>query len=403
MAINIKKYVDISSRFPTADVAGRSFGGLVFTNKAALPQSADMQEAYDVYEGGGVAYLGLDEVGELFGLDSDEYKFATGYYGYLSPSGWFASRLAFAKVAEGETPVAAFTRVNELTNLFGSFTFLSLAGGGDSDASGDADIEALREVAAYNSGLDTKYLFVVNRVRGDMSKSDVIAEAEKFKAAKGTVFLSGATSVSSYMPMAILGSTDYATGQVVNFMFKQFAGEDPTVFDDSTFTDFNAANVNYYGRTQSNGQTLDFYQRGLNTDGQDTAVYCNEMWFKSECETRLMQYLVSNERIPADAIGVATVELLVTEACYGAVRNGTFMTKANPTAASVLGLRQIVALIGGTPDIVDTILINIANSGYDVWGMLDTNADGEPIIHYYVFYGTADSIKFIKGDDILIK
>lgn len=403
MAINIKKYVDISSRFPTADVAARSFGGLVFTNKAALPQSADMQEAYDVYEGGGVAYLGLNEVGALFGLDSDEYKFATGYYGYLSPSGRFASRLAFAKVAEGETPVAAFSRVNELTNLFGSFTFLSLAGGGDSDASGDADIEALREVAAYNSGLDTKYLFVVNRVRGDMSKSDVIAEAEKFKAAKGTVFLSGATSVSSYMPMAILGSTDYATGQVVNFMFKQFAGEAPTVFDDSTFTDFNAANVNYYGRTQSNGQTLDFYQRGLNTDGQDTAVYCNEMWFKSECETRLMQYLVSNERIPADAIGVATVELLVTEACYSAVRNGTFMTKANPTAASVLGLRQIVALIGGTPDIVDTILINIANSGYDVWGMLDTNADGEPIIHYYVFYGTADSIKFIKGDDILIK
>lgn len=403
MAINIKKYVDISSRFPTADVAGRSFGGLVFTNKAALPQSADMQEAYDVYEGGGVAYLGLNEVGALFGLDSDEYKFATGYYGYLSPSGRFASRLAFAKVAEGETPVAAFTRVNELTNLFGSFTFLSLAGGGDSDASGDADIEALREVAAYNSGLDTKYLFVVNRVRGDMSKADVIAEAEKFKAAKGTVFLSGATSVSSYMPMAILGSTDYATGQVVNFMFKQFAGEDPTVFDDSTFTDFNAANVNYYGRTQSNGQTLDFYQRGLNSDGQDTAVYCNEMWFKSECETRLMQYLVSNERIPADAVGVAIVELLVTEVCYDAVRNGTFMTKDNPTAASVLGLRQLVALVGGTPDIVDTILINIAKSGYDVWGMLDTNAEGEPIIHYYVFYGTADSIKFIKGDDILIK
>lgn len=412
MAINIKNYVDISTTFPSADAAGRSFGGLVFTTTAALPQPEDdiLQEAYEAYEGGGVTYLTLGEVKSLFGSDSDEYKFAVGYYGYISPSGRFASRLAYSKVMEGEKPIEAFDRVNALTNLFGSFTFLSLAGGGGSSTVvTDTDIEQLREVAAYNSGLDAKYLFVVNRVRGKLSAKEVTDECALFAGVRGTVYVSGATAISAYMPMAIFGSTDYATGSVVNYMFKQFGTESPTVMDDSTYTKFNQAYVNFYGRTQTNGQTLDFYQRGFNTDGTDTAVYCNEVWFKSQCETSLMNLLVSRERVPADQTGVALVSLRVTECCSDALQNGMFMAK-DASAEDMRTIREIIARSDGDVAIVDDIDTSISVNGYYVYAYLDkiTNAEklgrnAEYVIIYYVFYGTADSIRYIKGNNVLIK
>ena len=489
MAINIKNYVDISTTFPSANVAGRSFGGLVFTGKDTKPGvelasiktsqgakqvKSDLYDAWEIYNKGGVVFLTLDEVGRMFGkggdIDeqgkatepSDEYKFAQNYYGYISPSGRFASRLAFAKVCpiyangdiagdvileteiidEGgrkievvtrceytteretpqggtesptgyETPNAAFVRVNMATNLFGSFTFLSLPSGSESstseDVTTDIDLQQLKDVALTNQGLDTKYLFVVNRMRGESLASDVVTESEELSQVKGTVYLSGATDVSAYMPMAILGSTDYANGQVVNFMFKQFATEEPTVYDDATYTAFNQANINFYGRTQTNGQTLDFYQRGFNIDGTDTAVYCNEMWFKAICETALIDLLVSRERLSADALGVDLVKLEVIDCCSDAIKNGMFMRKDLSTK-DVRNVREIVVHTGGDETDVGSIEADISSKGYSVYAYLtemqDANKLGketEKIIVYYVFYGTADSVRYIKGNDILLK
>lgn len=410
MAINIKNYVDISTTFPSANVAGRSFGGLVFTASVMLPQTeASMVEARNIFEGGGVCYLTLDEIGVLFGTTSDEYKFATGYYGYISPSGRFASRLAIAKVGAEETALEAFTRVNNLTNLFGSFTFLSLAGGGSpTAAANESDIEMLQSVAAMNSDLDAKYLFVVNRVRGESTKDEVSEECKAFKSSKGTVFVSGATDVSGYMPMAILGSTDYTNGQVVNFMFKQFAGEEPTVTDDVTYAQFAKDNVNFYGRTQTNGQTIDFYQRGFNTDGMDTAIYCNEMWFKAACETSIFTLIRSIERISADDVGVSFVRASVLGQCSNAVRNGTFMAKEVADAERVK-ITNLIQNEGLNVSLVDEVVSGVERNGYyvvayltDVQDDQKTGGRAEKAIVYYVFYGDADSIRYIKGNNVLI-
>lgn len=431
MAINIKNYVDISTTFPSANVTGRSFGGLVFTATTIDPElmlSDDLAEARNTFEGGGVTYLTFDEVKTLFGVNSDEYKFAEGYYDYISPSGRFASRLAYSKVLEGEDPIVSFKRVNEITNLFGSFTFLSLTGnGGASSSTADMpampgvwprggaeaniapDLKKLLEVAEFNATLDAKYLFVVNRVRGLSSSGIVAGECSIFENVAGTIFVSGATDVSAYMPMAILGSTDYSTGQVVNFMFKQFGNEEPTVMDDRTYSEFNQAYVNFYGRTQTNGQTLDFFQRGFNTDGTDTAVYCNEMWFKAVCETALMGLLVSRERLPADALGVDLVKLEVIDCCSDAIRNGMFMQK-EPAAKDIRSVREIVVGTGGAETDVGSIEADISTKGYSVYAYLTEleNTDklgpkAEKAIVYYVFYGTADSVRYIKGNDILLK
>jgi len=416
MAINIKEYVDISTTFPSNNTAERAFGGLAFTattTPAITDDNAVGYSAYTKLSANGVAYMTLDEVGAIYGVNSPEYRFAIGYYSYLSPSGRFASKLAFSTIQDGETPEQALKRVDETPDFsgFGSFTFLSLGGDGsssDSSADESSDIDALLNCANYNqTQLACKYLMVVNRKRGTLAAETVKEEAEKFSKIKGVCFVSGESEVSGYMPMAILGSTDYSDGQVVNFMFKIFSGETPTVSDDTTYQDFNKSFINFYGRTQLNGQTMDFYQRGFNTDGTDTAVFCNEMWFKSACETALVNMLVGRERLSADAQGVDAVKLEVIDCCAAAVRNGMFMQK-ELTGKDLRTIREIISASDGDSLDVDSIEADISSKGYSVYAYLgEDDHDGEwpqkeKCIVYYVFYGTADSVRFIKGTNVLL-
>lgn len=445
MAISINNFVDISTTFPTANVAGRSFGGLVFTTTEAVAPVGDTDLAKTAagFNAGTVYQLDLDEVGKLFyklkaeyrnvdaiknlseaqqhqlGYMTDEYALAYGYYKYISPSGRFASKLAFARVLPGETATEAFDRVRGETNMFGSFTFLSINETSDSSSEDDG-FGALRQVAEDNDKLDSRFLFVVTdawNFKGADSSVEQEASAvvrtasEEFPQYAGTCFVAGAQASSAYMPMAILASTDYRDGTVVNYMFKQFPTEQPTVVDDKTYTTFNNANVNFYGRTQTNGQTLDFFQRGFNTNSVDTAIFCNEMWFKSACETALMGVLLGTERLSADAFGVDTVRSTVLETCTGGVSNGMFMIK-EASAEDTRDIRSLVINLGGTSDDVENILAGVSTVGYSVYAYLALKEDddngklsknGEYIIRYMVFYGTADSIRHIKGDDILIK
>ena len=269
-------------------------------------------------------------------------------------------------------------------------------------------LDSLREVAAYNSSLDSKYLFVVNDKRGEQTPYDVAQKViDGFANVRGTCFVSGDSDVSAYMPMAILGATNFSTGQVSSFMFKQFATENPTVTDDATYKFFNNNFINFYGRTQSNGQTLDFYQRGFNTNGDDTSVYCNEVWFKSACENELVNLFIDRESLPANEDSVALVAIQVTNVCQSAVANGAFLRKDVSTEDAVK-IRQLLFEANGSDD-ADDIISNLAIYGYAVFAYLsfakaeNLSAGGEYIIHYYVFYGTGDSVRFIKGDDILIK
>lgn len=412
MAINSKNFVDISTTFPKAGATNRAFGGMVFTLSDALPQ--DDKSAYKSivadYDGGKDISLSLDDVIEVFGIDSKEYEFAAGYYSYTSPSGRFPSKLKYKKQNAGKSLLENFQELDNATNEFGSFTFLA-----PDDSSTDGYetnyIEQLKKVANYNDSLDTKYLFVVNQKArtGETDYTTAIANCKEFEKFSGVCFVYGATDVSAYMPMAILASTDYTNGQVVNFMFKMFSNEEPTVKDQLVYSAFNQGLVNFYGQTQTNGQTMEFFQRGFNTNGTDTASYCNEMWFKAECETSLLNLLLSNERLSADQNGVAEVKIAVADVCTVASRNGTFMQK-EASQADRKTVREIVNLSGGEELEVDGVIVDVGTKGYSIYAYLselkDENRlgkDSEKIIVYYVFYGTADSIRFIKGNDILLK
>lgn len=411
MAINSKNYVDISTSYPKTDATSRAFGGMVLTPATALAQGEDSPYATVVeqYNSGLDIALSLDDVIAVFGATAQEYSFAEGYYSYSSPTGRFPSRLKFKKVDTSKTLVENFKDLDKATNAFGSFTFLPPAD--ESTAFDSSYIEQLTSVAAYNSSLETKYLFVVNQKAqsGGTDYQSAITNCAKFKDFAGVCFVYGSTAVSAYMPMAVLASTDYNNGTVVNFMFKQFPLETPTVVDQTTYQSFNQGLVNFYGRTQTNGQTLDFFQRGFNTNGSDTAIYCNEMWFKAACETALLNTLISQEKFPANQSGVSMVKLTVADVCGAAQRNGSFMAK-KASKADGNSIREIVYLSGGENTFADSIMADVATKGYSVYAYLSEKSDNEKlgkttekIIVYYVFYGTADNVRYIKGNNILLK
>jgi hypothetical protein len=408
MAIGFKKYVDISTIFPRNDSLGRGFGGLIFTTSSAIDERSTASAAISEYVDKGFAYMTEMDVQLVFGKDSLEYKAAEKYYDYMSPSGRSASRIAFAKY-DGTDLVAALAKADQLPDIkgFGSVLFLDKglpSSAGESGEEMPADLTSLLGVVEYNATtLSNKYLIVVARQFDSSNLSVYKAEALALKDYTGACYVVGADVTSGVMPMAILGALDFQNGTTTNFMFKQFDKEVPVVSSSELYDTLSESFINFYGQTQTNGQTLAFFQRGFNTDGYDTALFCNEMWFKAACEVNLMNLLTSQERIPASAQGVDMVKLSVIEVCSDAVNNASFMPKVADREALKM-IRRIVEISGGDEAAVSSIAVDLETKGYSVYAYLAApKADStEMFIAYYVFYGTADSIRFIEGNNVLI-
>lgn len=73
------------------------------------------------------------------------------------------------------------------------------------------------------------------------------------------------TEYPEQIPMMIEAATDYlAVNSVQNYMFQtNFTGITPSVSTDALADVYDAASVNYYGSTQTAGQIISFYQRGI--------------------------------------------------------------------------------------------------------------------------------------------
>ena len=415
------------------------------------------------YNDGNLVAMDLQNIATIFGGASEsdpgsqEYQFAVRYYSYSSPSGQTPSTLKFVKmladnyspyrvnvgykqdayvfdetdskvyrvesaidaaenttdisaimgklvevdtptgiVKNYEAPDVALDRVDKNDNSFGSFVVL-----------GVFTEDQIKKVCGTNSGYGTRYLcsVAIANPYGTTPAATIVKTKKDVSGADGTagtVVVQGDSLLSAAMPMSIFAATDYDAGdEAPCHMFKQFANETPTVFDDTTYAALTKEYINFYGQTQSNGKKISFYQRGFNSDGTDTAIYCNEVWFKSRCITRLMDMFIGNERVPANSEGVAMVRYRVSEVCDKATSNGSFMPKT-PRGDEVLQIRNLVKANGGTTEEADEIVSGIENVGYGIFAFLDSQSNGEYFIHYYVFYGTADSVRFVKGDDVMV-
>jgi len=377
MAISQKHFIDItSSTSGTSNVSERILAGLVFT-KSTVKNGAT--EVTDV-----PVSMTLDEVITCFGATAAETVFATRYFAFSSANGNSPTSISFAHYGDdSETPLEAITRVNEATNNFGSFCFM--------ETLLTADITA---VATYNTGLNYKYLYVVQDRASSASAASALVTALGTTAKVFVVQCTTADTHEEYMPMAIFAATDYnGTNTATNFMYKQFDNAIVEVTTDSAASALDALNVNYYGQTQTNGKKLAFLQRGFNLDGTDASVYCNEIWLKSSIETLFFNMMTSLNKIPADENGAQIILTGITEVATQALTNGTIIIGKTLTST------QKSAITSYSGD--NTAWNSVQSSGY--WLNVVIKLDGTVYKAVYtLIYSKGDSIRKVTGSDILI-
>lgn len=399
MALPQDRYVKIiSTNAGDPAITTRDLGALLFTK--GTDDGAWIGE--DVFEVGKMVVThSLDQVAKYWSAGSREYKFAARYFGYVSPSATAPVTLSFTKWGTGtEDPVTAFNRINDATNNFGSFAF----------AESDITLAQVKAVAVANVGYNYRYLFSVSagtedketEPAGTDSLSEVSAKqlATFLGSMNGTCCTQGEESDESIaltaaaMPMAIFGATNYdGVNTATYFMFKQFDGEAATVEDTATADELDDLNCNYNGLVQVNGQRRAFYQRGRNLDGENTAVYCNEIWLKARISTDIMNLFLGTERIPANEDGELMLYGVISSAAAQGVQNGVI--ELGKTLTNVQKTK-IFQLTGDSE-----AWFTVQESGYTI--SVEIRQDGSEYKAYYkLIYSKGDAICYVEGSDILI-
>lgn len=448
MALPQDRYVKIiSTNAGDPAITNRDLGALLFTKGAD-----GWKESAGAFETGKMVVThSLDQVAKYWKSDSKEYKFAARYFGYVSPSATSPVTLSFTKWGEdSEKPVEAFNRVNDATNNFGSFAFAesditlaqvkdvamanvgynyrylySVSAGTEDKETEPAGTDSLSAVSAkqlaaflgeMNGTCCTQGETIKAPAAFDISKAykkgDRVSHTEtsttKYYTAKediaaGTWDASKWTEFTPFfdapltaaaMPMAIFGATNYdGVNTATYFMFKQFDGEAATVEDSATADELDNLNCNYNGLVQVNGQRRAFYQRGRNLDGENTAVYCNEIWLKARISTDIMNLFLGTERIPANEDGELMLYGVISSAAAQGIQNGVIERGKTLTNAQKTKIFQL------TGD--SEAWFTVQESGYTI-SVEIRQEGGEYKAYYKLIYSKGDAICYVEGSDILI-
>lgn len=306
----------------------------------------------------------------------------------VTPLGWGALAI-FSPGVEPVEPVQSFIDSVQMSDNFGSFAFIA--------GLSDSQIEA---VALQNDTYNVKFLYLVG--------FDVDTEA-------ATLFglLSGvsgaawtysplASEYPELLPAAILAATDYSRrNSVQNYMFQQ-AALTPSVQTDALANTMDANRANYYGRTQSAGQFIDFYQRGvmggLATDPVDMNTYANEIWLKDAAGAAIMTLLLALAKVSANVEGRSQLLTVLMGVVERATFNGTISIGKPLSTVQKLFISNLT----GDPDAWQQVL----TIGYWVDVVLTSEVlpDGrtEWKAEYTLVYSKDDVVRKVEGTHVLI-
>lgn len=379
MAIDFTQYVDITSGVGgAAAVAERDLIGRIFTTNAALSVG-------DVVE-----YTTLAEVLAVFNSASDEYKIASFYFGWISKNTTAPSKISFARWDDvGETITEVLTTSTATSNNFGSFAFIPTLTQAE-----------VTEAALWNHTQNNMFMYCAPVAAADAAT--LSAALIGYSGTALTLNDGTADEWPEIVPMTILAATNYTKrNSVQNYMFQQF-GLTPTVSDTTTATTYDGLRVNYYGSTQTAGQTLSFYQRGTlmggSTAATDMNTYANEIWLKAADGAAIGNLLLTMPKISANAGGRAQLINVIQSVIEVALRNGTISVGKTLTASQ----KVYIASITGD----DTAYTQIQSIGYwldcSIESYVTTDSRTEWKAVYTLLYAKDDVIRKVEGTHTLI-
>lgn len=306
-----------------------------------------------------------------------------------APLGWTSSNAVFSPGVVATPAVTALASLTSTNNDFGSFCFMT-------GALTDDDILA---VSTWNATNNVSFMF-----NARVTSANAAAVAASVIANPGTALTLAplTTQYPEMVPMMILAATDYTRrASVQNYMF-QIANLTPSVTSDTDANLYDGLRVNYYGATQTAGQPIYFYQRGLLTGGPtapvDMNVYANEMWLKDAAQTAILTLMLSLPRIPANIEGRAQVLAILQDCIDRALFNGVISVGKTLTVAQ----RLFVSQMSGDP----LAWHQVQSAGWWLDVVIEPYAGPggttEYRAVYTLIYAKDDTIRRVDGTHILI-
>lgn len=294
-----------------------------------------------------------------------------------------------------ETITEVLTASADASNDFGSFLFLTNL---------NLTLNEVVEAAEWNELQNVMFMFTVAVTTANVS---AWTNASTGVGAIGGVALTISDTAGEYpeqMPMMIEAATNYnAVNSVQNYMFQVFPGITPSVTTSAQADSFDAVSVNYYGSTQTAGQTISFYQRGLLqgasivTNIVDMNAYVNEIWLKDAAGVALLNLLVGLAKISANEQGRGQILAALQGVIDLALNNGTI------SVGKTLTSQQQAFITNETND--NKAWYQVQNSGYWIDCIIRPIAGVSPTQYeavYTLIYSKDDVIRKIAGIHSLI-
>jgi Protein of unknown function (DUF3383) len=309
--------------------------------------------------------------------------------------GWTTGGTINVKGQGPQTAAESIGASADISNNFGSFVFATPAVPMTND-----DIKAVAEWTDLQNNL---FLYSLSTPLSNLQTLFAL-----IKGYSGTAInILSTTQANDYIeqsPCEILAATDYdAPNSSQNYMFYQFPKRTITVSDDNTANTVDKSRGNYIGVTQSAGQQIAFYQRGILCGGSQAAVdmntFANEMWLKAAFTAAFFSLFVNVPEVPANPVGEAMLLGVMNPVITQAKINGVISAGKDINAVQ----QQYITQISGDPNAwrqVQTLgyWLNISFSSR-------TNPDNgltEWIAKYQFIYSKSDAIRAVIGSDVMI-
>ena len=232
-----------------------------------------------------------------------------------------------------------------------------------------------------------------------------------YVAIKRTITRFGYAYHTCYIPMVLLASTQYSKpNSTKTFMYQTFGSSAATETETNWFLrdpatvssmevarKFDNNNVNYIGETQQAGKIIRFYQDGFNTDGLDTACYCNEIWLKDAILCEILNAFVVNEKVPANTVGESIIRMRIMSVVDQGISNGTILVKKTLTTSQMEYIDRVTGEEGAWESVV--------NNGYYLSITLTGRNSDKSTAYtasYLFLYSKGDAIRKVEGSNILI-
>ncbi|WVW37742.1 tail sheath protein [Aeromonas phage Gekk3-15] len=295
------------------------------------------------------------------------------------------------------TPAEAIKASAAISTNFGSFLFNPVLA-----TSQPSDVVTIKDVGEWNHAQNNRYMFLIP---SSVADAGAIYTAAKGLSGMGVTITPSnvAFDHSDQCAAEILAATDYnVVNGTQNYMYYQFDNRSIAVTDDTVADQCDAIRANYVGVTETGGQQIAFYQRGVlfgpATAALDMNVYANEMWLKDDIGASMMSLMLNSPQVPANEDGRASLLSVLQNSIGKAKTNGVI--SAGKTLDNIK--KQYITQVTGS----DTAWRQVQDSGsyFDLQFREETNQNGttEWVADYLLIYSKNDSIRKVNGTNTMI-